>query len=170
MNAREVANALTRQGSPFCRRRWVVVPNVSWGWGLNHEADLIAVSQSGWADEIEIKIDAGDLRNDYVKEKWSRPFDDRIKRFWFAVPELLLEIATALVRPEHGIIVAKPGSKATASLPIARVVRRAQPRKTARKVTNQELCKLLHLGVMRYWDLRLTTTTKPSAPTGEVPP
>ena len=35
-------------------RRHLIVPNVSWGFGV-HECDLLVISPSGYATEIEIK-------------------------------------------------------------------------------------------------------------------
>ena len=39
----------------FDHRANLIVPNVSWGWGLAYEADMVVVRPSGYAMEIEIK-------------------------------------------------------------------------------------------------------------------
>jgi hypothetical protein len=157
LKARDVANALCREGAPFSRRRWIVVPNVSWGWGLEYEADLIAVSATRTCHEIEIKVSRQDLRCDRQKPKHHR-MDARIKKFWYAVPSELVALALdpTVVRPEYGVLEVVTGPHPH-SLPRARMVRKAQLLKSGqRNVTEPELIKLLHLGVMRYWDLRLT--------------
>lgn len=159
MKAADVANAICNQGAVFCRRRWVVVPNVSWGWGLQYEADLIAVSADGWSNEIEIKVNKSDLKNDCKKGKWSSPvLDSRIKRFWYAIPEDLLETALdeTVVNKKFGIICVYP-AKNQYSFSRARVIRRAT-NLPSRLTTPEEIKKLLHLGLMRYWDLRLKTS------------
>lgn len=152
--AKQIANALTQNGSVFSRRRWYVVPNVSWGWGLNYEADLIAVSQNLWADEIEIKVNKYDLLGDKDKRKFKRLPDRRIKRFWYAVPAELQELALQVVPPTAGVIVISE-PRNNYDFPRVSVARRAKAAPNAVQVKPDELLKLLHLGVMRYWDLRL---------------
>jgi hypothetical protein len=156
----DICNALIDTYAVFDPRRWIVVPNVSWGWNLDYEADVIAVSKSMWATEVEIKTSRQDLVRDRLKKKHGpdRRFgiDKRIRRFWYAVTTELVETALnpGLVKPEFGIIEVYDlggglGRK-------SRVIRRARNR-DARKVTEAELCKLMHLGMMRYWDFRKTT-------------
>jgi hypothetical protein len=154
MKASAIAEALTTNHGPFSRRRWFVVPNVSWGWSLSYEADIIAVSAAGWANEIEIKVNKYDLRGDKNKSKFKVAADKRIKRFWYAIPLELLDEAMACLPADVGIITISPGKYKTSN-PVASIARSAENRKGARKVTDKELQKLLHLGVMRYWDIRL---------------
>jgi len=155
MTAKDVLVALTRSGGPFCRRRFVAVPNVYWGWGLSYEADLIAVSKTGTCTEVEIKISKSDLLADRLKRKWITGLGPMIQRFYYAVPIHLKEAALASIPETSGLIVVCPGNRATASLPVASVVRRAKTNPSARKPTDDELQKLHHLGIMRYWDLFL---------------
>lgn len=155
MNARDVLRALTRQGGPICRRRWLAVPNVYWGWGLSYEADLIAISKNGYCTEVEIKVSKQDLRADFEKAKW-RPgmHDPRISRMYYAVTEPLQDLALELVPKEFGIIVAKAGRNET-SPPNAFVVRVAKKRDGAQKVSDADIQTLQRLGVIRYWDIFL---------------
>jgi len=147
LTAYDICNILTKRGSVFNYSTWEVVPNVYFGWGLHYEADLIAVSKSMWASEIEIKISKSDLTRDKYKTKFTRfGLDERIKKFWYAIPEELYDVAVKVLNPEYGIIVV--------SANCAEVRRKAKNRKQARKVTGKELQKLLHLGVLRYWSLR----------------
>jgi hypothetical protein len=162
MTSKDVMKALTRTGGPMCRRRWVVVPNVFWGWGLSYEADMIAVSKSGTCTEIEIKVSRQDLRADKLKRKWLSGLGPMVARFYYAVPEALQEYALEIIPESAGLIVARPGNSATSALPTAKVVRKAKLNKSARKPTDDELRKLHHLGIMRYWDLFLR---EPEAPT-----
>ena len=76
----------------FGIRETIVVPNVSWGL-INHEADLLVLKPSGWAEEVEIKISRSDLRRDLKKNRGrGHMSSDLIWKLWFAVPA---EMATA---------------------------------------------------------------------------
>lgn len=162
LTAADIANAVANQGATFCRRRFVVVPNVSWGWGLDYEADIIAVSKARWTTEVEIKVDKADLLNDRAKRKFRRGLDPRVRQFYYAVPEHLIETALLpeIVDPRYGIVTLRAGKTDTTLIPRTRVVRKASLLAGARKVTDEELEKLLHLGLMRYWDLRLRTPSE----------
>jgi len=157
MTSRDVLIALTRQSGPFCRRRYIAVPNVSWGWGLDYEADLIAVSPAGWCTEVEIKVSKADLKADAAKHKWSRGLGPMISRFYYAVPDSLEEFALQNILPNHGLIIVRPDTHST-GFPRARVVRRADRIAAARKTNPDELNKLMHLGIMRFWDAMLKET------------
>lgn len=85
----------------FNIRRNVVVPNVSWGF-LNHEADILVMSKSGYLTEIEIKRSLSDLRADFKKKHDHS--DERIKYFYYCVPLSLLQDAIDLC-VEHKRIV-----------------------------------------------------------------
>jgi hypothetical protein len=165
MTSADIELALTSyQGSPFHRRRWFVVPNVSWGWGLGYEADLICVNPGGHAVEVEIKVSRSDLRADAKKNKWAawRPgntegavfrrgtLDHRIWKFYYAVPQQLVADCLALEGgwPGAGILAVAADHTVT-------MVRRPMPITATRLVTPDELVKLGHLAAMRYWDQRL---------------
>jgi hypothetical protein len=134
-----------------------VVPNLSWGWGLNYEADLIAVSAARLAVEIEIKVSRSDLRADAQKDKWKPrmggpvALDSRISRFFYAVPMALVPDVEKLEGgfPGAGIIGVEADHQ-------SKIVRKAEVIKTARKVSDEEMMKLGHLVAMRYWDERET--------------
>lgn len=95
----------------FGYRRFAIVPNVSWGWLLPYEADMIIVDRSTYkVTEVEIKVSLSDLKADFGKKKhrlgvdgsWIPP--DRVGRLYYCVPEGMLEKAKQLI-PEHfGII------------------------------------------------------------------
>lgn len=134
----------------FNKRRRLIVPNVSWGFGFSYEADLVAVSRDGYLEEIEIKISAADLAADRKKNKWTKGLDRRVKRIWFALPEdiaikhadLVPSIAGIFhcVRNRVGEVVAKIQRRAEILYP--------------RKLTPEEMLKLAHLGAMRIWNLK----------------
>lgn len=81
----------------------LVVPNVSWGLGLHHEADLVAVSSAGYAKEIEIKVTRQDLKAD-LKKRHDHPDRGVFKQLFFAVPAFLVEDAKTWAPAKAGII------------------------------------------------------------------
>jgi hypothetical protein len=155
MNSMDVLKAITRNGGPFSTRRWVCVPNVSWGWNLRYEADLIAIGKTGSCSEIEIKVSKQDLKADAEKDKFKKfGLDKRISKFYYAVPIEMKDFALQHIPSTAGLITVKPG-KQSYNLPSATVERRAETIKTARKPTEEEILKLHQLGVLRYWNLLL---------------
>ena len=70
MTADEVQYALTcSKLSPFYIRSHIVVPNVSYGLGFNHELDLLSISTPAHiGTEIEIKVSVSDLKRDAKKK------------------------------------------------------------------------------------------------------
>ena len=73
----------------------IVVPNVSFGMRVNgeslHECDLLCLTPSGYATEIEIKVSKSDLKKDASKNHCH--IHKGIKAFWLAVPEELKDFA-----------------------------------------------------------------------------
>ncbi|MEM5786538.1 MAG: hypothetical protein AAGU11_04420, partial [Syntrophobacteraceae bacterium] len=55
----------------FHTTRNLIIPNVSWGFrGMGYEIDLMVVTESRYAYEVEIKVSAADLKRDAQKDKW----------------------------------------------------------------------------------------------------
>lgn len=135
----------------FNPRKNVIVPNVSWGWGLNYEADLVVLYPSGWAVEIEIKCSKSDLKADAKKMKWYawNPLRGKVfQRFFYAIPDTLAtpEIIAGLPEEAGVLTVSENG--------IVSQLRPAKKNLNAVKVSDERRLKLLHLGVMRVWDLK----------------
>jgi hypothetical protein len=158
----EAINSLVRYGQAFCCRRYLVVPNASHGFGLDYEADLIAVSRSGYATEVEVKVSKHDLLKDQHKEKWKRGLDKRIKRFYYAVPDELVDIAMKLeLRWENGLFpgVVRVWRRNRGHDPHwlrSEIVRQAPDLPNHVKCTSEDVIRLHHLLSVRYWDLRLS--------------
>ena len=83
MNAKDIQYAITNRWGVFPCRTHIIVPNVSWGWNLNYEADLVVISKAHICSEIEIKITKADFDQDKNKAKWKyyKP-DPRISKFY----------------------------------------------------------------------------------------
>src|SRR3990167_1440633 len=102
-----IAELLVKIDGPFPYRRYLAVPNVTFGWGLDYKADLIVVSRTGYATEIEIKKTKQDFLADFAnKDKHEKGMNQRIARFYFAVPEALTEFVLSYegMKPHYGVI------------------------------------------------------------------
>lgn len=132
----------------FGWRQNVVVPNVAWGlFKDDHEADLVVLRDSGFADEVEIKVSRSDIAADRKKHGGrGHARSAFIKRLWFAVPEDLA--ADPNIPDFAGILAVRQGSR------YVRVIRQAPLNPGAVRLTEHQRLKLLHLGCMRIWTLK----------------
>ena len=131
-------------------RTHVIVPNVSWGWNLRHEADLIAVNSGNKVTEIEIKVSLSDLKADFKKEHGHRDYLNRIGRLVYAVPVELRDAAAELIPENCGIITVKwNGYRYSAEW-----YRATKYRKDVQPISDRELISLMRLGAMRIWSLK----------------
>lgn len=153
--ALDLENALATY---FDYRRVVMVPNVSWGWSLPYEADLVVVRQSRWAEEIEIKVTASDIRADTKKRRHHD--SPRFRRLWFCVPENL--VGHPDIPKRAGVLVYgrqphyyrdRPTEVSWWQTTIS-VGRPAAINPDARQLEDREYMKLLQLGVLRVWSLK----------------
>lgn len=138
----------------FNNKTDLFVPNVSYGL-LNHEADMIIMSKSGYLTEIEIKRSFSDFKADFKKKHTHD--DPLIKNFYYLVPisikdkvmEFLYNkfpeykekpwiMPAVLVYDEDGMI-----DKVKESGPAFR--------KDARKLFLEEQFQLARLGCFRSW-------------------
>ena len=71
----------------FNVRQNSIVPNISWGIANLHECDILVLSKSNYATEVEIKISKSGLLKD--KEKKHGHNHNHIARLYFAVPKKL---------------------------------------------------------------------------------
>lgn len=163
----------------FGVRRSIIVSNVSWGWGLRHEADMLVLHKSGYCDEVEIKISASDIRAD--KKKVNSHWDDvRIRNVWFAVPSDLSNnpniperagiLAVGFGVWERGeddgwrLRVPRDGEIGVSSVMVVRKPA-MRPKSELVKVSERDRLRLMRLGALRAWGnlerlLPLKTATK----------
>ena len=147
MRTPELESKLVKWFEP---RRQLIVPNVSWGWGLTYEVDLVVVRPSGYAIEVELKVSRADVIADQKKGKWRRGWgNDRFRESWFAVPEKLQDFALANIPAHCGLIVVPEDS-----YPCIRVVRKAKLNTKAKPLTEKEEIALLRLAAIRMWTLK----------------
>lgn len=123
----------------------IIVPNVSWGLNFNHELDMLIITKSRQAYEVEIKVSKGDLIKD--KLKWHGHKNYRLRKIYFAIPEKLVPHIEHI--PEHaGILVCNDKNYSV------KVLREAKINSSAVNITDKELIKLGHLSAMRIWNLK----------------
>lgn len=128
----------------FCYRTNLIVPNVWWGIGLSHECDLLIVTKSGYATEIEIKVTNADFKRDLQKRHCHG--SNKIRRFYFAFPNSL-NIDEALIDKNAGIIRVFPRGR-------CEITRASIGNKMARPLSSMEIDHLYRLGCMRIWSLK----------------
>lgn len=131
-----------------------IVPNVSWGLGLNHECDMLVLDKQDRFTEIEIKVTLADLKKDFIKEH--KHYSKYITRLIYAFPEELLEKGLELIPKECGIIVIYK-SRNPSVLPGYRAewYRQVKHRKTDFTKPDQKMIrKFMELRCMRIWNLK----------------
>ena len=122
----------------------IIVPNVHWGLGLSYECDLVIVTSSGYATEIEIKTSKQDIKNDFKKASYAH-HSKLFKRFFYAVPEKLKDCD--LLPADCGLLTVDNNMR-------CKLIRPPRINKNSRKLTSKEIAKILHLGCMRIWSLK----------------
>lgn len=142
-------------------RRNIVVPNVYWGIpGINHECDIIKLTASGYATEVEIKISKNDLIKD--RQKWHGHISRMIKYLYFAVPKELEEFAIDNIPERAGLLsVAKlhervlTWTNTTINFRYEVVeVKKPKINKACLKWTDEQMNKLARLGAMRILGMK----------------
>ena len=146
--AQQVEIAVTQHFNP---RRYVIVPNVSFGLFNYHEADMVILAPSSWGIEVEIKVTASDIKADL--KKWHRHKEEIIRDVWFAVPEELSEDPNI---PEYAGIISVKKWKTRSGKQRYFCERKRLPvrNKDSRKFTENERKKLLRLGCLRIVGLK----------------
>lgn len=124
-------------------RNHLIVPNVSWGLYL-HECDLLVVSKSGYATEIEIKVTPSDLRADSKKIHEHR--SKRIKFLYFAMPKEMRGHVNDV--PERAGVILVDDKE------YCELVRRPVSNPLAVKITPDDQFQIARLGTLRMWNLK----------------
>lgn len=149
MTTIEMEDAISRY---FGVRTHIIVPNVSWGLPGLHECDMFIIKKSGYAVEVEIKRTKSDLLADFNKPHNHQ--DKRIREFYYALPEKLLETCEELIPEDAGIISCYRSQWSNRNDVYATIKRKAKIRQDSRKLTMEEQFKVAKLGTMRIWGLK----------------
>jgi hypothetical protein len=146
IGATKIAEAVVTDLFPIPRH--VCVQNVSWSL-LSYEADLLCMTDSRYLIEVEIKISLSDLKRDAGKAKWrSRCFNEKVSRFYYAMPRSLWEKVSAQEAVGmSGVIVCWHDSKGRLCAKVEREAKRSQ----ARSLSNKEAFDLARVGSFRAW-------------------
>ena len=132
-------------------RQNLIVPNIYYGLGFRYELDVLVVTPSGWATEIEIKVSVTDLKADQKKTHGHR--SNKIKYLYFAVPEKLQAQALELIPERAGLFIIRPDLEPY-EYRKTEIVKPPITNKSARKITTAERIKLSELATMRIWSLK----------------
>ena len=128
-------------------RQNIIVPNVSWSF-LPYEADLVVLTGSSYATEIEIKISKTDLKKD--KEKNHNHDSNYFKYLYFAVPQKLAEFALTEIPEKAGLYeIIDNGARL-----LVRQIKPPKLNKHHKKWTHDEKSKLAEIGCMRILGLK----------------
>lgn len=136
----------------FNIRHNIIVPNISWGIANLHECDLLVLSRSNYATEVEIKISRADLLKDKKKKHGHK--HNHIARLYYAVPEKLVELALDEIPSRAGLIVCKEITCKNGSTIYAKKIRECKRNMKAHQWSEKEKVKLCHLGTMRILGLK----------------
>lgn len=150
----------------FGFRQNLIVPNVSWGFGLGYEADLVVVRPSRRAIEIEIKVSIYDLRKDLQKNKF-RIDSLRFHQFYYLIPQEMEKYTDEIlniINPSAGLMIRKSEKRTRngyiAGFNFIDIIRPAAINKQARKISDKEYFKLCELAAMRIWSLKEALNNK----------
>ena len=157
-NAGEIELAVATHFDP---RQNLIVPNVAHGMGL-HECDVLILTQTGYATEVEIKISASDLKADAKK---SHGHDsDMIKALYFAIPEALKDYAEHVPQRAGIIIVKRVANRywdylkqetvEAGETNRCEIIRAPRLNKHAVKWTDKDRMALMRLSTLRIWSLK----------------
>ncbi len=136
----------------FDKRRNLIVPNVSWGM-FNYELDLVVLSSSGYATEIEIKISKADLKKD--KEKRHEHENVMIKNLYFAIPDHMdIKFALENIPERAGLLVVVENTTRRRNKYSVRGVRSPVSASKPYRWTDEDRYKLARLGALRIWRLK----------------
>lgn len=137
-------------------RQNIIVPNISWGFYI-HEMDMAVISKSNCLTEIEIKRTVADFRKDFKKEHNHIDRFDRIRNFYYAMPENVYEKVKNEIPEKAGVIVIYPKQYEWEDRDwYASVKVNARANTKSRKLEDNEVLKLARLGCMRIWKLKQT--------------
>ena len=140
----------------------IIVPNMSYGITGSfqgkpkslHECDLLVLSKSNYATEIEIKISKYDIQNEAKKAHGHN--NDYINKLFFAVPEELEELALELIPDKAGLfVISQVYNPKTYSTDLeVSTSRKAERNESSVKWTDKDRHQLTRLGTMRIYKLK----------------
>ena len=151
MKTKELQLAVVKMLNP--RSRVMIACNVSWGWGLNHEADLLVIDDTSGgyrATEIELKVSVSDFRADLKKPQAHR--SNKIHRLFYAMPVEIFEKVREEIPRGCGVITAKIVDVAGGKNVVATYQRQCRANKNP-LLCQKDVLDLGRLQALKYWSL-----------------
>ena len=144
----EIQDALIKQFGNY--KTDIIVPNVSYGL-FDYEADLIIMTNTGYATEFDIKRSFSDFNNDFKKDKCAHN-SPIIYRFYYVVPSSIGHKVIDVLKDKYKHI---PGVLTyDEDLKLKSIGLSGGIREGGRKMFLEEQFKLARLGYLRYWKLK----------------
>jgi len=137
-------------------RKDLYVPNVSWGFFSEHEADLVKITKSGYLTEFEIKRSWNDFVADFKKHSYHH--DDRISELYYVVPEVMADAAIDYIKTSDKRFY-RPGVYSFSEYGNIRMVLGCTYPSVSKMYVEDQF-EVARLGVLRYWDKRFKESGK----------
>jgi len=134
--------------SYFNTRKNVIVPNVSWGFQLNYEADLMVLTQRDYLCEVELKVTKSDMKAEKKKRKAHTCI--YVKYMYYAFPEELLDTALDVCPEDAGLLLASVTPRGNVKI----FLHRKPVARPFKKVPIEKQFQLARLGAMRIWNIK----------------
>ena len=136
----------------FNARRNFIIPNVSFGFrSIPYEVDVMVITSSLYAYDVEIKVSASDLKRDQKKRKWQLEYKNYWRKHYFAIP-IELTACAEFIPDFAGILTVRHDDNR--NLFLVSEYRPAQVNKSAKKITEKEYAALGRLCMLRLWDAK----------------
>ena len=138
----------------FNPRQNLIIPNMYWSY-FEYELDLLVLTKSGYAYEIEIKTTLSDLKRDLQKEH--KHHNTLIKRIYFAIPGHLLKNIDYI--PEAAGILTVDEIESTNThwgrgTFLKTVEERPAKNKSTHKFTELDRQEMTRLAALRIWTIK----------------
>lgn len=139
----------------FNFRQNLIVTNVSWGL-LNHEADIIVMSKSGYLTEVEIKRSWSDFIADFHKK---HKHDSSLVSFrYYAVPHDIVERCKnkleELEMSSWGLLEYVEDYDGECHVSLVYYPSNINKHDKTKQLSNSDQYQLARLGAMRIWSLK----------------
>lgn len=107
--------------------------------------DVLAVTNSRFLIEVEVKVSLSDFRHDASKRKWQKPFAGRLcaRQFYYAVPpEMVDKVQADWPHPDRGLLTL--GHKITYGHLKEVIVMRPAKAASAKSLSTKQIVQLVH--------------------------
>ena len=121
-------------------------------------ADFVIISKARYLTDMEIKVTADDRKKDGKKIKWTTPLRPHVSRFYYCVPEFLVDSAPPNLPEGVGILAVGGRSRPRGDWVGER--RKAQRLKGAKKISAETIQAIYKAAYYRFWRQTLNLAWK----------